>query len=270
MTLASEAQTTLSPLEYADDLLSRRGQYGPLVRTISPLQWTISDLTTGRTSTILGPQQDLVDMEIAARPSSTWRDNYALRSEGALHAVTLLSCENATWEQAAIWEYKHPEGLFVVVDFTNALAGHSELDPPWLTLEERAVLSMLRLNSRPVVAKRLEEILTEMAEDPLECNINIVSLWALVMMLARQHAFADPVIGPDNQGDMYAQWLIERNGIIAFGFPEGDDVLFVAQQDGGPCNDGLDISDRGLEQDIIDKYGYLVPLRSPKAVRFPS
>ncbi len=270
MTIASEVHTTLSSLEYADDVLSRGGQYGPLVGAISPLQWSSSDLTIGQADAILGPQVDSDDGEILSRLNSTWRDNDALNARDALHAVTLLSCENATWEQAAIWEYRHPQGLFVVVDFTNALASRPELDPPWLTPEQRAVLSMLRLDSRPVVAERLEELLAEAEDDPSECNINITSLWALVMMLTRQHAFADPVIGPDNQGVMYAQWLIDRNGVVAFGFPEGNEVLFVAQQDGGPHNDGLDVSDRGLEQDIIDKYGYLVPLRSSKAVRFPS
>ena len=190
--------------------------------------------------------------------------------EESLHGITLLSQPDVTPGEAVFWEYLHEGSLFLIVDSTQVLSGHVEKRPDWATPEELAVLHILRLCGRPVLVDRLEEILHDMEEDPVGCNINIISLRALVMMLSRQYAFADPVIGPDGQGLMYAQWKIAHDGDVVMGFPEGDGILLVAQRDSGPDHEEIDISEQGLEQDIIDKYGYLVPLRDPTAAELPT
>ena len=267
MKSALEVRTTSSPLEYTDDFMSHLYEYRSLSDTSDLLEWSFVDLPAVHTDAFFGLSEEVVDTEALSLLNSTWGHDDALSSKSVSRFLTLLSSQNATWEQASIWEYEYPDGLFVIVDFTNALASRSEADPPWLTADQRAALAMLRLNSRPVVASRLKEILAERANDPDGSDINIASLWALVNMLARQYAFADPAIGPDNQGLMYAQWLIDRNGVVAFGFPEGDEVLFVAHQKSEPRHEGIAISERGLEQDIVNKYGYLVPRRSLKAAR---
>ena len=124
------------------------------------------------------------------------------------------------------------------------------------------VVRYLRGHGRSIVANSLANLLRMMQEDPDECTIELISLRDMARFLVQEHEFADPAIGPDDDGIMYAQWRIEYNGAIVMGFPGQGDVLLVAQQDESPNAEALNISACLPAQSIMDTYGHLVPRRS--------
>ena len=126
----------------------------------------------------------------------------------------------------------------------------------------QGVVRYLRSHGRSTVANSLAKLLHMMQEDPDECIIEFISLRDMASFLVQEHEFADPAIGPDDDGIMYAQWRIDYNGAIVMGFPGQGDVMLVAQQDESPSAEALNISARLPVQSIMDTYGHLVPRRS--------
>ena len=127
--------------------------------------------------------------------------------------------------------------------------------------ECQSVIRELRDNGRPVLANTLFDIVRDMQDELLDYKVAIVSLRDMARFLIEDRTVVDPIVGPDGKGIMYAQWEITDGGDLILGFPGYGEIILVAQRDEDPNVEELDISDRGPQQRILEKYGYLVPRR---------
>ena len=128
------------------------------------------------------------------------------------------------------------------------------------TAEEREIIENLRENGRPVLAQNLKQMLEDMADDPDEPPINILSLRDMASLFLEKRDYADPFISPA-WGIVHTQWRIDGNGVIVWGFQGNDRILVVVQADRTSDRDALDISAEGRTQELLEDYGYLVPRR---------
>ncbi len=150
-------------------------------------------------------------------------------------------------------QYGEDSDALIVVGF-----GESETDLPKDHWE--AVL-FLRKNGRPILADKLIAMLQVVEEDPDVGTVSIVSLRDMARIMVDNGDFADPSISPDDLGIVHAQWRIFGNGLLVISFIGHEEILVVAQADGEPQEEDLDISKRGQMQEILREYGHLVPLR---------
>ena len=127
--------------------------------------------------------------------------------------------------------------------------------------EQQEIIDRLRHNGRPVVAEKLVTMLRDVQEDPDGPEINIVSLRQMAALFIERQDFADPFIGPDSNGVVYAQWRIVGNGVLIIRFPDDKSVLLVAQADKTSKSEELDISIQGTTSEVLEEYCHLVPPR---------
>ena len=113
----------------------------------------------------------------------------------------------------------------------------------------------------PILSDKLVTMLRDVQEDPDSPPVNIVSLRQMASLLINQPDFADPFIGPDNRGFVYAQWRIVGNGVLVIRFPDDERILLIAQADETSEREELDISVEGPKSNILEEYRYLVPSR---------
>ena len=146
-------------------------------------------------------------------------------------------------------EYKHPNGTTLVLD----------LEEPVDTLrhEEREVVEYLWKSGRRVLADKLITMLEEMVADE-EPKISILSLQDMARLLVEQKDFADPFISPA-RGIVHAQWRIDGNGALVWGFLGHDQILVVVQADETSARSALDISTSESSQKIVEEFRHLVP-----------
>lgn len=151
---------------------------------------------------------------------------------------------------------KYGEGgwTLFLIDF-----GEPETEFPMDHIE---AIRFLRNNGRPVLAKRLISMLQSVKEDPDEAEVRIVSLRDMARLMVERQEFADPSIGSDDLGDVYAQWRIAGNGIMVLNFLGYGEVIITAQADETDERGKLDISNKGKAGSILLEYGSLVPSRN--------
>ena len=87
-------------------------------------------------------------------------------------------------------------------------------------LGEREAVEHLRTNGRPVLADKLSKMLEEMANDPAEPKLNILSLRDMARLFTEHKDFADPSLSPA-LGVVHAQWRIDGTGALVWGFLGG-------------------------------------------------
>ena len=126
--------------------------------------------------------------------------------------------------------------------------------------EQQEVIDRLRSNGRPALSEKLVTMLGDVQEDPDSPQVNIVSLRQMASLFIDQRDLADPFIGPDSRGVVYAQWRIVGNGVLIIRFPDDEKILLVAQADKTSEREELDISVQGPKSSVLEEYGYLVPL----------
>ena len=151
-------------------------------------------------------------------------------------------------------QYGGGSNALIIVDFGETTSEFPK--------EYREVVKLLRDNGRPILARKLITMLRNVSEDPDEPTISIISLRDMARLLVEREEFADPFIGPDRRGIIHAQWRITGNGILVMSFLGYGEILLVAQADENSDGEVLDISARGLEQNILEEFGHLVPCRS--------
>ena len=155
--------------------------------------------------------------------------------------------------EVTLIQYGGDSNALIIVDFGEITSEFPK--------EHREVVKLLRDNGRPILARKLITMLRNMREDPDEPPISIVSLRDMARFLVEHKDFADPFIGPDRRGIIHAQWRIIDNGALVLSFLGDGEILLVAQADESPDDEILDISTRGLEQEILEEFGHLVPHR---------
>ena len=124
------------------------------------------------------------------------------------------------------------------------------------------VVRYLRDNGRLVLAGDLEAMLKEAEKDPDFNGVDFVSLRSMARLLVREGHYADPFMGPDWDGIVYSEWRIPGNGLLAWGFLESGELLSMVQADAVLGREKLHENIRGLEEEVLRKHGYLVPLRN--------
>ena len=128
------------------------------------------------------------------------------------------------------------------------------------SVEPTAVVEWLKASARLELVDEVTELLRESSEEPFEPPIGVEVLWQMAQFFVERHPdFDDPVIGSDRHGGVLAQWRIYDSGVLVIAFLGNGEVLLVASAWDGEKR--LSISERGLEGDIIERHGYLVPCR---------
>ena len=84
---------------------------------------------------------------------------------------------------------------------------------------------------------------------------------AMARFLIKQQEFADPIVGPDPYGIMQIEWHIIGNGLLVMAFLKGGQVHCVAQADASPQGNQLNVSVQLAEDQAVEEFGHLVPLR---------
>ena len=150
--------------------------------------------------------------------------------------------------------FRYGEALdsVIVADFGEPTSAFPE--------EQQEVIDRLRSNGRAVLSEKLVTMLRDVQEDPDSPQVNIVSLRQMASLFIDQRDFADPFIGPDSRGVVYAQWRIVGNGVLIIRFPDDENILLVAQADKTSEREEMDISMQGPKSSVLEEYGYLVPL----------
>ena len=151
------------------------------------------------------------------------------------------------------FQYGEDSGSVIVTDFGEPTSEFPE--------EQQEVIDRLRSNGRPILSEKLVTMLRDVQEDPDSPQVNIVSLRQMASLFIEQRDSADPFIGPDSRGFVYAQWRIIGNGVLIIRFPDDEKILLVAQADKTSDREELDISVQGPKSKVLEEYGYLVPLR---------
>ena len=150
-------------------------------------------------------------------------------------------------------QYGEDSDALIVVGF-----GESETEIP---KDHWEAVRFLRNNGRSILADKLIAMLQAVDDDPDGGTISIVSLRDMARLMVENGGFADPSISPDDLGIVHAQWRIFGDGLLVISFIGHGEILVVAQADGDPHREDLDISKRGQMQGILREYGHLVPLR---------
>ena len=223
-------------------------------------------------STVPAPSSDLIDSAIDPgevdllyggphHPSwkmTNWGVLGRCRMEGDSSMFTPLviqhcvarSHEGTTDCRVMAYQY----GNVIVFDFEEPISEFPE--------EHRKAVEFLRRNGRSVLAAKLITMLLDVKDDPDAPPISLASLWDMAQILTENGDFSDPVIGPDRRGIIHGQWQIIGNGILVVSFLGYGEIILVAQADDTPERGKLDISDRGPEQEILERFGHLVPNRN--------
>ena len=149
----------------------------------------------------------------------------------------------------------------ILVDHEEAecepdLEYHEHDDP-----EYQKVIHDLRTGGREVSAEDLIEMLQDIEQDPDEPEINIYSLQAMARFLIKHSRFDHPIIGPDPIGMMQAEWHIIGDGLLVMAFLENEQIHCVAQADATPQSEELNVSVQLTENEAIEEFGHLAPLR---------
>ena len=127
--------------------------------------------------------------------------------------------------------------------------------------EYQEVIDDLRAGGREIPAEDLIEMLRNIQEDPEEPPINLFSLQAMARFLINHRKFDDPIIGPDPIGIMQAEWHIVGDGLLVMAFLDDNQIHCVAQADATPQNEALNRNVQLTENQAIEEFGHLVPLR---------
>ena len=153
-------------------------------------------------------------------------------------------------------------------DTTMILVDHEEAEyEPDLEHHEhdglayQEVIHNLRTGGREVSAEDLIEMLRDIEQDPDEPEISIYSLQAMARFLIKHRKFCHPIIGLDPIGMMQAEWHIIGDGLLVMAFLENEQIHCVAQADATPESEELNVSVQLTEDEAIEEFGYLVPLR---------
>ena len=159
--------------------------------------------------------------------------------------------------ECRFFEYAGESSTTILVDHWDpALARESEFDP-----EYQQVVDELRSGGREIPAEDLIEMLRNIQEDPEEPEIKLFSLRAMVRFLIKHRKFDDPIIGPDPIGIMQAEWHIIGDGLLVMAFLHDNQIHCVAQADATPQNEALNRNVQLTENQAIEEFGHLVPLR---------
>ena len=176
-------------------------------------------------------------------------------AEDALHVLSsgVTGATNASPQACRVLEFTdlNTTSTMLALDIQDAVL-EATYSP-----EERRVIQELRELGRPVLANRLDTMLENMAADD-EPKVSIMSLRDMARLFIAQDGFADPSISPA-RGVVHAQWRIDGNGALVWGFIGNDRILVIAQADATPDRDSLDISTSGNSREIVGEFGHLVP-----------
>ena len=163
------------------------------------------------------------------------------------------------------FQYGSNADTWVLTDFGEPTNGFPE--------EQQEVVDWLRNKGRPVLSDKVVTMLKDVQEEPDGPQVNIVSLKQMAEFLVEQKDFADPSIGPDRHGIVYAQWRIIGNGVLVIRFPGDEKILLIAQADAMPhhghegasnidCQAAdvkLDICTEGPMPEVLKEHAHLVP-----------
>ena len=202
---------------------------------------------------------------IELSPAHIWRlsnsattemwEHYSRMPYGGAQKVGLVFTLQSDTVDHEVKFLRYGEGwdTWVVVDFGEPVSEFPK--------EQQEVINLLRSNGRPVLSEKLVTMLRDVQEDPDGPKINIVSLRQMTQLFIEHQDFADPFIGPDSRGIVYAQWRIVGDGVLIIRFPDDERILLVAQADKTSDSKELDISIRRPKSEVLEEYGHLVPLR---------
>ena len=179
-----------------------------------------------------------------------WNPLVAYEHDVALNAgIDRIGCR--------FFQYDTESSTAILVDFWEAEnVLEAEFDP-----EYPQVVDDLRSAGREIPAEDLIEMLRNIQEDPEEPEIKLFSLQAMARFLIKYRKFDDPIIGPDPIGIMQAEWHIIGNGLLVMAFLDDNQIHCVAQADATPQSRALNKSVQLTENQAIEEFGYLVPLR---------
>ena len=127
--------------------------------------------------------------------------------------------------------------------------------------EYQEVVDDLRQGGRELLAKELFELLRNALEDPEEPEIKFFSLQAMARFLIRHKHYDDPIFGPDPRGLVQIEWHIDGDGLLVMAFLEEELIHCVVQADATPEREVLNKSVLLTENQAVEEFGYLVPLR---------
>ena len=147
--------------------------------------------------------------------------------------------------------------IVVLVDFgdTKGATG-TEHDA-----EYQEVIEDLQKGGREILADELIEMLRNAQEDAEELDIKLFSLQAMARFLIRQKQYDDPIFGPDPHGLVQIEWHIDGDGLLVMAFLEEEQIHCVVQADATPKREMLNKSVLLTENQAVEEFGYLVPLR---------
>ena len=159
--------------------------------------------------------------------------------------------------QIRFFQHDTESSTAILVDFWDAEdVSEFEFDP-----EYQQVINEFRSGGREIPAEDLIEMLRNIQEDTEEPQIKLFSLQAMARFLIKYRKFDDPIIGPDPIGIMQAEWHIIGDGLLVMAFLEDDQIHCVAQADATPQSGALNRSVQLTENQALEEFGHLVPLR---------
>ena len=152
-------------------------------------------------------------------------------------------------------------GKYILPHLDRTFPVAPTLETPLMRLHQ--IVSYLHDHGRKTLAGKLVRLVEDLPEDPETANIiiNRTSLREMAMLLVEQGHFADPSIAVSQDGLMHAQWRIDGNGVIVWGFMGNGEILAVVQADTTPNHPPLNIAEQRLQGEILKEFGYLVPHR---------
>ncbi len=127
--------------------------------------------------------------------------------------------------------------------------------------EYQEVINDLQNGGREILADELFEMLRSAQEDPEEPEIKLFSLQAMARFLIREKQYDNPIFGADPRGLMQIEWHIDGHGLLVMAFVEEELIHCVAQADATPKSELLNKSVLLTENQAVEEFGYLVPLR---------
>ena len=155
------------------------------------------------------------------------------------------------------YQYDTESSTTVLVDH-----GKAEIPPEYeFDAEYQQVVDGLRAAGREIPAEDLIEMLRDIQEDPEEPEIKLYSLRAMARFLIKHRRFYDPIIGPDPIGIMQAEWHIIGDGLLVMAFLDDNHIHCVAQADATLQSEALNRSVQLTEDQAVEEFGHLVPLR---------
>ena len=159
--------------------------------------------------------------------------------------------------ECRFFEYSSESSTSILVDYTDPVeVRESDFDP-----EYQQVVDELQSGGREIPAEDLIEMLRNIRDDPEEPGIKLFSLQAMARFLIKHRKFDDPIIGPDPISIMQVEWHIVGDGLLVMAFLDDNQIHCVAQADATPKNEALNRSVQLTENQAIEEFGHLVPLR---------